>query len=58
MCLSHHLFPLLVSSQRYVPVTFSLSLFVVGEDYTEQDVKLIVQKLLSVRPARRQPEAN
>eukprot|EP00042_Codosiga_hollandica_P044738 m.446107 g.446107 ORF g.446107 m.446107 type:complete len:725 (+) comp56864_c0_seq10:31-2205(+) len=49
---------LLLSLKRYVPVTFSLSLFVVGEDYTEQDVKLIVQKLLSVRPARRQPEAN
>ncbi len=44
--------------QQYVPVTFSMSMFVVGGDYEEADVKAIVDRLLAVKPARRQPEAH
>lgn len=44
-------------AQEYVPVTFSLPLFALGTEYTDATVQKIVDKLLSVQPARRQPEA-
>ena len=34
----------------------SLSLFAIGEEFDEEDVDSIVQRLLVVKPARRQPE--
>ncbi len=38
-------------------MTFSLSLFAVGEKYTDETVRYIVDRLLAAPPARRQPEA-
>ncbi len=43
--------------QDYTPVTFSLSLFAVGDKYTDATVQHIVDRLLAAPPARRQPEA-
>ena len=42
--------------QEYVPVTFGLSMFAIGTEYKQEDVERIVNRLLAVRPARRQPE--
>jgi hypothetical protein len=44
--------------QEYVPVTFGLTMFALGTNYDQKDVDSIVSKLLAVKPARRQPEAN
>ena len=40
-----------------MPVTFRISMFAVGKAYSDGTVKKIVNRLLKVPPARRQPEA-
>lgn len=49
---------ILANIQGYVPVTFGISMFAIGDDYTDESVAHIVHTLLAVTPARRQPEAN
>jgi hypothetical protein len=48
---------ILSNIQEYVPVTFGLAMFAIGDHYTDITVQLIVDKLLVVAPSRRQPEA-
>lgn len=43
--------------QEYVPLTFGLSLFAVGDDYDERTIDRIVARLLTADPSRRQPES-
>lgn len=38
-------------------MTFSLSLFAIGDKYSDLTVQSIVDRLLAVPPSRRQPEA-
>lgn len=42
---------------RYVPVTFGMSMFAIGDEYTDATVERVVNKLLAVEPSFRQPEA-
>lgn len=48
---------ILSNIQVYCPVTFGLSMFAVGDNYTEEAAQKVVDKLLAVPPSRRQPEA-
>ena len=48
---------ILANIEDYCPETFALGLFVVGSQYTDDHVQLIVNELLSAAPSRRQPEA-
>eukprot|EP00049_Salpingoeca_infusionum_P002758 m.59463 g.59463 ORF g.59463 m.59463 type:complete len:792 (-) comp11772_c0_seq2:1918-4293(-) len=43
---------LLANIQAYVPVTFSISLFAIGEKYTEAEVEHILDTLLAKPPAQ------
>lgn len=38
-------------------MTFGLSMFAIGDNYDDGTIKNIVDRLLSVEPSRRQPEA-
>ena len=48
---------ILANIQQYVPVTFGLSMFAVGDEYTDGQVRAITARLLARPPSRRQPEA-